>query len=1641
MIVAIYTSVGGFHSVVKTDVVQGLLMIVAALLLFTGVTRAAGGVGALGGAGLARGYWADPALTAVRFVPDPQAGQAGARLYRSGDLGRWSRSGELLYDGRSDHQIKLRGMRIEPAEIEVALRRLDGVDDAVALLRRSDRGEEQLVAWVAAAGAPPPEPGELRQALALTLPAPCVPAAVVVLRQLPLSPNGKLDRRALPAPARRAAAGRPPQGRTEELLATIWKEVLGLDRVSAEEDFFALGGHSLFATQVVSRIRSVLAVEVPLRAVFEAPTIAALARVTDESGRSNRDVLAPIEARRQGGDGEAFWPLSFSQRRLWFIDRLQPHSSAYNLPFSVRLRGTLRGAALAASLDEIVRRHESLRTVFSELDGAPVQRVASSWGRVLALADLSALPVPAAEVETQRLALAEAARPFSLAGPPFLRALLIRLRRDQHVLTLTMHHIASDGWSVGILIRELEALYSAAVLGERSPLPELAVQYADYALWQEKHLSPVLEAEAAFWKQQLDALEPLALPLDRARSRQPSSSGRTWTFALPTRVAERFAAAFRGAGMTPFMAYLAAFQLLLHRITGQRDVAVGTPVAGRGASNSESLIGFFVNNLVLRTVFDAATVETGLTVRELFSRVRGMTLAAYSHEHLPFEKLVEVLQPQRDLSRTPLFDVMFTFQHQMIGTAGLLDVEVEPFLSAGGAGGVRFDLSWSFEETEDGIRGAAAYRRELFDASTIQRLAAQLVRLVDSMAGSPESPVASLPLLGRGERHQLLAEWNDSAGDAGSLSLASLIAAQGRARPDAVAIVGDQLTLSYGALLRRASALARGLRSRGVGPEARVGIYMERCPQRVVALLGVLQAGAAFVPIDPQYPRRRVAWMLRDSRLSVVLSGPQEARAIPSTEVPVLDSLALAEEAGGGRSGPSPTHDLDQLAYAIYTSGSTGRPKGVAVSHRALLNHMRWQQALYPLEPGDTVLHTTPMSFDPAVCEVLAPLWVGARLCLARPQGDRDPAYLVDAIERWSVTALQVVPSLLRWLLEAEGLAQRCATLTRIYSGGEVLTRELAERCEASFGGTLINVYGPAEATIRSSSWRGPVRADGRVPLGRPIANARVRVVDRGLRPVPPGVRGEIVIGGLGLARGYLGQPGLTAELFVPDPESREPGARGYRSGDLGRWSPSGELLYDGRIDHQIKLRGVRVEPAEIESALRRLDAVDDAVALALERPTGPQLSAFISPAGERMPDASVLRQLLRQSLPEPLIPQVFIERRVLPRSPSGKADRGALQRQAEVAVRPDTAASQPRDRYELQLVRLWEELLGVDRVGIRDDFFALGGHSLLAVRLLQGVEDLFAVDIPLASLFQESTVAGLAETVRRRLTQSTPPSPLLPIRLTPGAPAWYFVHPVGGQVHWYLELARALGDTCSFYGLQAPGLAKSELVRSDLGEIAGEYAAAIREAQPRGPYRLAGWSYGGIVAFEIAQQLVAAGEQVEPVVLIDALLRSDRKERPATETDLWLNLLADMSGSTGIDRIAWRGELEPLDRDGRLRRVAARLAEWGALPAGGEVLERMLAVHFSMTRAVEGYEARPYAGAGILIRARESARKHAGVAALSDSHGWRDYFESGLVVHDVAGDHYSILAQDGARALAEILRQEVRHTPPPSSTTIDSKV
>jgi amino acid adenylation domain-containing protein/non-ribosomal peptide synthase protein (TIGR01720 family) len=1585
----------------------------------------------LGGRCLGLGYLGDPERTAAAFVANPFPEIPYARLYRTGDLGRHREDGSLEFLGRADEQVKIRGVRIELGEVGAVLAGCPAVVASAVIAREDRLGDRRLVAYVVPRR--PLAPDELRRYLEDRLPRALVPSAFVTLPALPLTAGGKLDRRALPAPEGGAPSADhvPPRGPIEEGVAAVFAELIprgaqeagrqgeegspGLPStpvVGAHDDFFALGGHSLLATRALSRLRAAFAVELPLRALFEAPTPALLAaRIAAARALGPPAPASPLLPVPRG----AALPLSFGQERLWFLWRFDPADVSYVVPLALRVSGALSLDVLRRALGALVQRHEVLRTTFASVDGRPGQLIHDAIDAPLPLTDLRALLAADREEAARLRVVAAAARPFDLVAGPLFRAELVCLDAAEHLLVVTMHHIVSDAWTMGLLNRDLAALYGALAQGAPSPLPALPLQYADYAAWQRRVLSgPALDAELAHWEARLaGAPAALALPADRPRPRVASGRGAQHVFSVPRATAQALAALGRREGATLFMTLLAAFDALLHRCSGQDDLVVGTPIANRTHADTERLAGFFVNTLALRVTVDGAR-----PFRDLLARVREACLDAYAHQDAPFERVVERLAPARDPGCTPIFQVMFVLQNAPAPPPALAGLSLRrvPLESTTAP----FELTLVAVEQPDGLALAFEYATDRFDAATVARLAGHLGVLLDAVAADPRRPVRELPLLTAAERRVLVDEWSATApAPPQGPGVPALFAAQVERTPDAVALEFAGQTLTYRALAARTERLARHLRAAGVGPDVIVALLVERSLEMVIAILAVLEAGGAWVPLDPEDPPARLASLATTTRAHLVLCGDAFSSLAATLGPPVLSVSGGSLSASAPRpQAPAPSALVSplQLAYVIHTSGSTGQPKGAMLHHRGLACHLLWYTAALALGPGDVVLQKTPYTFDASIVELVAPLLTGARVVLAPPGVHRDPDALVDLAAAHGVTHLQFVPTMLAAVV-ARGGHLRLPALRHLICGGEPLALDTAERFLAGSRAALHNMYGATEATDDSTCWTARPGAAA-VSIGRPIAGTRVYLLDDALEPVPVGVAGVLHVGGPQVGRGYLGQPALTAERFLPDPFSAEPGARLYCTGDRARFLASGELEHLGRADAQLKVRGHRVEPGEIEAVLGLHPGVRGAVVLA----RGDALAAWVAADASRL-DAGALREHCRARLPSSLVPARFAVLDRLPLLPSGKIDRGAL-RDADPGGEGGPPRVAPRDAVEADLVALWEAVLGVRPVGVHDGFFDLGGHSLLAVRLLDRVRERFAAAVSLAAFFQDPTVAALAELLRRGgAAAALGRAVLLPMRRGGAKAPFVCVAPLGARapVHFAALVARADPDR-PFLAVEPPLFGTAGPLPT-LVEVAARCCAALPATD--GPLLLGGYCSGGVLAFEMARQLAAAGRAVGALVLLNSEAPRPHGGRAYAGDDhldwilVFSRYLERMGGRAALPLGLTPRALSDLPAAARLDLVLARARAAGAVRADTTAAE--------LERTFAYFQAHARRRAEILDAALPAHRMarltllRARRSGGAPSHGW-DAFAPVIEVHRVAGDNATMLDEPHVADLAAAL-------------------
>ena len=1271
----------------------------------------------IGGTGVARGYLHRPDLTADRFIEHPF--KPNERIYLTGDVARYQRNGRLEFLGRSDHQVKIRGFRIELGEIENNLQQHPAISQAVVHPQA-----EQLVAYlICKAGAAQPDVTALREHIQQSLPAYMVPHRFVFMEAYPLTPNGKVDRKALPNPADLTInTGNyvAPRSPIEEALVTIWQDLLNAPQVGIEDNFFELGGHSLLATQLVSRVRQTLNVELPLRALFEAGTIADLAQII---AQAEDKPLAPPIAIVDSADAK---PLSFAQQRLWVLEQLEPNLAAYHIPAVVRLEGELDTETLQTAFNQLLARHAALRTTFAiNPEGEPIQQVHEDV--VLAI---PITPTKEDDVADQLKLIVK--RPFSLQTPPLIRVELLQVAADDHLLVIVMHHIVSDGWSMNILVREIATLYHALAGNYPNPLPQLPIQYPDFAAWQRSWLQgEVLQEQLDYWQQRLaNAPATLDLPTDFPRPAMQSYAGATYRHNLPTGMSEHIIQFSRQANATPFMTLIAAYQLLLARYSGQNDIVIGSPIANRNRQEIENLIGFFVNMLVLRTQIDVDD-----NFHTVLAQVRQNALDGYAHQDVPFEKLVDVLNISRDMSYTPIFQAAFILQNAPRSEIDLGNVTMSVVPAEGNT--AKYDLTLTVLDTEKGFRLLWEYCTDLFAEETIQRLATHFVYLLENVLTNPQQPVAELPLFSEAEQKKVLTEWNDTKRPYPTQTLTQLFSAQAQQTPENIAVTAVNGNLTYAELEKQSNQLAAYLRQYDMQPDTLIGLALPRQKEMLVGILGILKAGAAYLPIDPAYPAQRIQYMLEHAQAPVLITTADLVDGLPEHQAQTVlidsdwDSIAAL---------PTQTEDcssLDHLAYVIYTSGSTGKPKGVQITNRNIANFLCSMQETFVPTAKDILLAVTTLSFDIATLELYLPLISGAHVLLADQATSKDASQLVTILEREPVTMMQATPATWQMLLLAGW--QGKADLT-ILSGGEALPAALAKQL-LGCGTAVYNMYGPTETTVWSTYLKVETEdcnTDGVISVGRPIANTDVYILDEYLNPVPIGVTGNLYIGGTGVARGYLHQPDLTAERFIEHPF--KPNERIYHTGDVARYQRNGRIDFLGRSDHQVKIRGFRIELGEIENSLQQHSAISQAVV----HPQEEQLVAYLICKTEaKQPTVVTLRDHIQQSLPAYMVPQRFIFMEAYPLTPNGKVDRKALPKPDSAAPMRTKEVVPPRNEEEAKLAAIWQTLLNTTTISVHDNFFELGGDSLLLLRTVAQAKQV-GLKITPQQFIQNQTIAQL---------------------------------------------------------------------------------------------------------------------------------------------------------------------------------------------------------------------------------------------------------------------------------------------------------
>ncbi|MDZ8087685.1 MAG: amino acid adenylation domain-containing protein [Nostoc sp. DedQUE12b] len=1591
----------------------------------------------IGGIGLARGYLNRPELTTEKFIFNPFSSEPGARLYKTGDLARYLSDGNIEFLGRIDHQVKIRGFRIELGEIEAILAQHPALTQTLVIAREDVSGDKRLVAYIVASPEQILSQAELRRFLEARLPEYMVPAFFVFLDTLPLNPNGKIDRRALPAPdtsdIKLSTNFVPPQNSIEIVLAGIWAKVLCLEQVGIHDNFFELGGHSLLATQVMSRVRQAFQIEIPLQLLFENPTIATLAQAMPTATRSRnaqnqtpendpQNQTIPQIANRKSA------PLSFAQQRVWFLEQLEPNSAAYIVSNAQRLTGKLNVGVLQKSLDAIVVHHEALRTNFiTSPDGSPIQVIGTPRP-----VELKIIKVTKDQVEF--LLNQEVQRPFNLESDLMLRATLLQVDEQEHILLLMMHHIASDGWSIGILWQQLIALYKTFLSNKPSPLAKLPIQYADFAVWQHQWLSgEVLSSQINYWKTQLaGANTVLELPTDRPRPPVQTYQGAAESLMLPQTLSASLTELSHQEGVTLFMTLLAAFGTILHRYTGQEDILIGSPIAGRNRSEIEELIGFFINTVVLRTDF-----ADNPSFRSVLNRVRQMALAAYAHQDMPFEKLVEELQPERDTSRNPLFQVWFNMLNLRDIQLELPGVAIEPVSILETAS--KFDLTLYVTEQNQGIQLDLVYNTALFTSERMMEMLHQFHHLLNQIVAAPERKI-SLYSLVTPKAQLLLPEPRAVLPEPQYQLTTTMFTSWVNRTPEHSSLRQGIRTWNYGELGKIAQTLAQVLLSHGVERGDVVAVYGTRSFGLIASMLGVLLSGGVLLTLDPKLPSQRQRLMLQEAKAKYILYIDGQRPEDDKIGEP-LTSICVNRDTGEAINSQKSIEAVnlpeiadDDAAYIFFTSGTTGVPKGVLGCHKGLAHFLNWQQQTFEINQQDRIAQLTGLSFDVVLRDIFLPLTSGATLCLPEEEYNLEPTRILRYLENEQISVLHTVPSLAQlWLANVpSGVSLR--NLRWLFLAGEPLKETLVVRWRDAFpeSGEIVNLYGPTETTLAKCYYRVPVECNpGVQPVGLPLPQTQALVFTPNHQPCGIGEPGEIVIRTPFRSLGYINAQQENRSRFVKNPFRNDRQDLLYYTGDRGCYRPDGSLEILGRQDHQVKIRGIRIEPGEIETVLAQHPDVLQTVVIAREDVLGDRrLVAYIIPNQDSAIAITDIRSFLSTKLPQYMLPSAFVVLDTMPLTPNGKVDRRALPAPDLSRQEPEASFVAPRNQVERQLTQIWEQILGVQPIGVRDNFFELGGHSILAVKLFWQIEKTFNKNLPLAILFQSGTVEALAKIICQEedlttnsvlvntLNQSKSSwSSLVEIQPNGSKPPFFCIHGLGGEVLCFRELALHLGTEQPFYGLQPRGLDEKHPLHTRIEDMAAHYIQEIQTLQPHGPYFLGGYSFGGTVAFEMARQLYKQGEQIGILVMLDSCRIGYSWQAPFLKrVFLHLNNIVQQGPNYVWKKVVrwsyWR-KRELQNTYNRYLEDVLHVPE----------TDKHLKVIDTNTQALSDYIFSPYLGGAILLRTEDQNRDEAIGTEYAPQFGWDEVVVGGLDIHYLPGSHLDILKEPHVQVLAEKLR------------------
>ncbi|MEH2040987.1 amino acid adenylation domain-containing protein [Nostoc sp.] len=1634
----------------------------------------------IGGAGLARGYLNRPELTNEKFIPFQRGrGQRGrgqgaggrgeicdSRLYKTGDLARYLPDGDIEYLGRIDNQVKIRGFRIELGEIETALSEHNDVQTCCVIAREDTPGEKRLVAYVVPYPQVTPTIDQLRHSLKAKLPEYMVPNAFVLLESLPLTSNGKVDRRALATHEldstllEKYVAPRTP---IEEMLALLWTQVLKLERVGIHDNFFEVGGHSLLATQLLSRIRNIFKVELPLRELFARATIADLAQSIGQLQQQDLELSTPPILPRAEN---AQLPLSYAQQRLWFLDQLQPLGGLYNIPLTLRLVGTLNVAALEQSLQEIIHRHEVLRTNFINVDGQPTQiirgqgaggREQGAGGReqgtgnreqgivrtsdplapwTVSIVDFKHLSTSEKEIATQQLVQKQAIQGFNLANEPLVRATLVVLSETEHALLVYIHHIVSDGWSMGVFIKELAVLYNAYSQGQPSPLAPLPIQYADFAIWQRQWLQgDVLQSQLSYWQQQLaDAPTLLSLPTDRPRGAVQTYHGAYQAIALSKKLSIALKQLSQKESVTLFMTLLTAFQILLWRYSGQDDICIGTPIANRNRAEIEGLIGFFINTLVLRTRLDGNP-----SFKQLLSRVREVALSAYAHQDLPFEMLVEALQPERNLSHNPIFQVWFNLQNLADTQLELFGLSVEPILMSEAAS--KFDLSLYVAEQEQGITLQLLYNADLFTSERMVEMVQQFHHLLNQIVVDADSTIGSYSLV-TPQAQLLLPDPTTAIPEPEYELVTTTFTSWVNSNPELSAVRQGSRTWNYGELGKSSQALARVMLSQGIERGDVVAVYGTSSFGLIASAIAVLLSGGVLLTLDLQLPSERQQLILQEAKAKYILhvdSQPPKGQEIWQSLTIIRVNPDTAEVINSLESSHTillPKISADDAAYIFFTSGTTGVPKGVLGCHKGMAHFLNWQRQTFGISQQDRIAQLTGLSFDVVLRDIFLPLTSGATLCLPAQEDKLEPTKILRYLEHEQISVLHTVPSLAQsWLANVPSESLR--NLRWLFLAGEPLKQTFVLQWRDAFpqAGEIVNLYGPTETTLAKCYYQVPSEPTvGVQPVGWPLPETQALVLGTNRQLCGIGEPGEIVLRTPFRSLGYINAPEEMRSRFVKNHVCNDDQDLLYYTGDRGRYLPDGSLEILGRLDHQVKIRGIRIELGEIETVLAQHASVHQTVVTAHEDDFGEQrLVAYIIPNQESTPTINEIRRFLSTKLPQYIVPSSFVFLDSLPLTPNGKIDRRALPTPSNI-INLDIFV-EPRNQLEMQLVQIWSKILKVDKVGVQDNFFDLGGHSLLAPYLIAQIKQQFGKDVSLTSLFQNPTIEQLATIVQIDSDYSNS-SCLIPIQPNGLKLPFFCIPGAGGEPFYLYHLGRYLGADQPLYSFQVNNLDGELEPATRIKDMASHYIQAMQTIQPKGPYFLGGHSLGSIVAFEMATQLLDQGHIVALAVMIDMSAPTSKDKQARIERLDWdharwlIELIKAVEVSLSMNIDISYDTLQSLPVEEQLKYVLQHLKMVNMLPPNAEITQMKNMVQALKANSLSLINYVPeqiYPGRITLLRASEIpperlASKFSEISQDS-TWGWSEYSCEPVDIHFVPGNHITMMAEPHVQVLAERLK------------------